>query len=146
MNREQLFTRVLLRGLTEEETRGYIEASAHVQPSTDLARRIHQETEGNPFFLSEVVSLMAEEGSLARDSLSGIAIPGGVKEALGRRLDRLSPEANELLSIAAVVGRECSHGLLAALTDFDMTPCSASWRRLWPPVCSRRTVPPGSTG
>ena len=119
MNREQLFTRVLLRGLTEPETRAYIEASANVQPSADLVRRIHQETEGNPFFLSEVVSLMAEEGSLAKDSLSGISIPEGVKEALGRRLDRLSPEANELLSVAAVVGRECSHALLAALTEFD---------------------------
>ena len=62
---------------------------------------------------------MAEEGSLAKDSLSGISIPEGVKEALGRRLDRLSPEANELLSVAAVVGRECSHQLLAALTEFD---------------------------
>jgi len=119
MNREQLFTRVLLRGLAEAETRAYIEASAHVAPSADLVRRIHQETEGNPFFLSEVVRLMAEEGSLAKDSLSNISIPEGVKEALGRRLDRLSPEANELLSVAAVVGRECSHQLLAALTDFD---------------------------
>jgi len=119
MNREQLFTRVLLRGLTESETRAYIEASASVQPSADLVRRVHQETEGNPFFLSEVVRLMAEEGSLAKDSLSGISIPEGVKEALGRRLDRLSPEANELLSVAAVVGRDCSHPLLAALTDFD---------------------------
>ncbi len=106
LNREQLFTRVLLRGLTEPETRAYVEASAHVTPSADLVRRIHQETEGNPFFLSEVVSLMAEEGSLSKGSLSGISIPESVKEALGRRLDRLSPEANELLSVAAVVGRE----------------------------------------
>ncbi|MEX2229548.1 MAG: AAA family ATPase, partial [Dehalococcoidia bacterium] len=119
MNREQLFSRVLLRGLSEEETAGYIRATANVQPSAELAHRIHVETEGNPFFLSEVVRLMAEEGALTSTSLSGIAIPEGVKEALGRRLDRLSPEANELLSVAAVVGRECSHALLSALVDFD---------------------------
>jgi len=96
MNREQLFTRVLIRGLAESETRAYIEASAHVTPSPDLVRRIHQETEGNPFFLSEVVRLMAEEGSLAKDSLSGISIPEGVKEACAgcsgvARLTCLSP-------------------------------------------------------
>ena len=69
---------------------------------------MHAETEGNPFFLSEVVRLMAEEGAFSRGARSEIAIPEGVKEALGRRLDRLSPEANELLSVAAVVGRECT--------------------------------------
>ena len=119
LNREQLFLRVLLRGLTAAETAEYIRTAAGMEPSTDLVRRIHVETEGNPFFLSEIVKLMAEEGAFSSASLSDIRIPEGVKEALGRRLDRLSPEANELLSVASVVGRECTHQLLAALTDFD---------------------------
>ena len=84
--------------------------------------RIHEETEGNPFFLGEVVNLMAQEGTLARAanaSISDLAIPEGVKEALGRRLDRLSPEANDLLQLASVVGREFTHDLLVALTGQD---------------------------
>ena len=48
--------------------------------------RIYEETEGNAFFLSEVVNLMAQEGTLTKDSVSDIAIPDGVREALGRRL------------------------------------------------------------
>ena len=44
----------------------------------------------------------AQEGTLTKDSISDIAIPDGVREALGRRLNRISEEANELLQIAAV--------------------------------------------
>ncbi len=68
-----------------------------------------------PFFLSEVVNLMAEEGSLSKESISDIAIPDGVKEALGRRLNRLSPEANEMLQVATVIGREFSYDTLTLL-------------------------------
>ena len=68
--------------------------------------RIFEETEGNPFFLSEVVNLHDAGGDAHRVSISDIAVPEGVREALGRRLDRISEEANELLQVAAVVGRE----------------------------------------
>src|SRR5688572_10359489 len=119
LNREDLFTRILLRGLTEPETAAYIRDTAQADPPADLVRRVHAETEGNPFFLSEVVRLMAEEGAFSMGATSEIRIPEGVKEALGRRLDKLSAEANELLSVAAVVGRECTYALLSALTDFD---------------------------
>jgi predicted ATPase len=79
--------------------------------------RIFEETEGNPFFLSEVVNLMAQEGKLSSESVSDIAIPDGVKEALGRRLDRISEEANELLQVAAVAGREFTYDTLNLLGD-----------------------------
>jgi tetratricopeptide (TPR) repeat protein len=120
LNREQLFERISLRGLNRPEMTSYVAAVAGIEPPPALMDRIEEETEGNPFFLGEVVNLMAEEdafGSERRQSFSDIAIPEGVKEALGRRLDRLSPEANELLGLASVVGREFEHRLLAALTE-----------------------------
>ena len=69
--------------------------------------------------LSEVVNLMVQEGTLNADSVSDIAIPDGVREALGRRLDRLSEEANELLQVAAVAGREFAYDTLTLLGDRD---------------------------
>ena len=116
LNREQLFTRINLRGFTRDEVGDYIRAAALVEPPSALVERVHEETEGNPFFLAEVVNLMAQEGSLDKASVSDVAIPEGVKEALGRRLDRVSSEANELLSVAAVVGREFEHAELAAVS------------------------------
>jgi tetratricopeptide (TPR) repeat protein len=117
LNREPGFLRVPLRGLNRDETAAYIRAAANVEPATVVLDRIVEETEGNPFFLSEVVNLLTQEGTLAKTSLSDIAIPDGVREALGRRLDRISPEANETLQVAAVVGREFAYDTLTLLGE-----------------------------
>jgi tetratricopeptide (TPR) repeat protein len=119
MNREDLFLRLPLRGLAEREVRDYIARAAGVEPSRELVRRVFEETEGNPFFLSEVVNLMAQEGTLSATSVSDIAIPEGVRQALGRRLDRLSEETNALLTTLAVAGREFDHALVRALGGHD---------------------------
>jgi predicted ATPase/class 3 adenylate cyclase len=119
LNRGAGFQRVVLRGLSRDEVAGYIRAVANVEPARPVAERIFEETEGNPFFLSEVVNLMAQEGTLSADSVSDIAVPDGVREALGRRLDRISEEANELLQVAAVIGREFAYDTLTLLGERD---------------------------
>jgi len=118
LNREAGFQRVVLRGLSRDEVAGYISAVANVTPKPELLDRIFEETEGNPFFLSEVVNLLTQEGKLT-ESVSDIAVPDGVREALGRRLDRISEEANELLQVAAVVGREFAYDMLTLLGERD---------------------------
>jgi hypothetical protein len=119
LNRESGFQRVVLRGLEEPEVRAYLAATTGREPARDLVTRIFEETEGNPFFLAEVVNLMTEEGSFEAGSVSDIALPDGVREALGRRLDRLSEEANELLTTAAVVGREFDYDTLKLLSEHE---------------------------
>jgi tetratricopeptide (TPR) repeat protein len=119
LNREDLFTRIPLRGLGAPEVGEYVRRSAGVEPGHELVARLHEETEGNAFFLSEVVSLLTQEGTLESRSLSDVAIPEGVREALGRRLDRLSDEANELLATLAVVGREFDHALVREISQLD---------------------------
>lgn len=119
LNREGAFERVNLRGLARAEVRSYIAAAANATPSPSLVARIYEETEGNPFFLAEVVNLMTEEGTLTKESVSDIRLPEGVKEALGRRLDRLSKEANELLKVAAVAGREFAFETLQLVSGHD---------------------------
>ncbi|MCH7617976.1 MAG: protein kinase, partial [Chloroflexi bacterium] len=117
LNRESGFQRIALRGLSREEVANYIRTVANVQPARSVLDKIFEETEGNPFFLSEVVNLMAQEGTLTKDSISEIAIPDGVREALGRRLNRISGEANELLQIAAVAGSEFTYDTLTLLEE-----------------------------
>jgi hypothetical protein len=118
-NREQLFSRISLRGLTRDDVAAYIAAVAHLEASPALVSQIYEETEGNPFFLSEIVNLLAQEGTFSRGgeiSVTDLSIPEGVKEALGRRLDKLRPEANALLQLAAIAGREFDQALLVALS------------------------------
>jgi eukaryotic-like serine/threonine-protein kinase len=119
LNRESGFERIVLRGLTRDETASYIRATANIEPRREVLDRIYEETEGNAFFLAEVVNLMAQEGTLSRESVSDIRIPDGVREALGRRLNRLSEETNELLQVAAIVGREFTYDMLTLLGDSD---------------------------
>ncbi|MCB9485224.1 MAG: protein kinase [Thermoflexaceae bacterium] len=119
LNRDPGFERVVLRGLSKEETRAYIRGAASLQPSSALVERVYEETEGNPFFLSEVVNLLTQEGTLASESVSDIHIPDGVREALGRRLDRISDEATSLLQVAAVVGREFTYDTMQLLHAGD---------------------------
>ena len=80
--------------------------TAGAEPPPGLAEAVHAQTDGNPFFVGEVVRLLASEGRLSDpDSWQG-QIPQGVREVVGRRLDRLSEETNEGLKVAAVIGRE----------------------------------------
>ena len=119
LNREGGFTRLVLRGLSKPEVAGYVQATAGVAPSPALLDRLFEETEGNPFFLSEVVNLLTQEGTLTAERVSDIRVPDGVREALGRRLDRLSEETNALLQVAAIIGREFAYDTLTLLDEQD---------------------------
>ncbi|MGI8460501.1 MAG: protein kinase domain-containing protein, partial [Solirubrobacterales bacterium] len=110
-------TRVQLRGLDEAAVGRYIEMSTGEELSPGLAGAVLEQTEGNPFFVSEVVKLLASEGGL-EDAAVGAAgwrprIPQGVREVVGRRLDQLSEGANAVLSVGAAIGREFDLEVLA---------------------------------
>jgi class 3 adenylate cyclase/Flp pilus assembly protein TadD len=99
-----------LRGLDAAAVARYIERASGTTPPPGLAEEVHARTEGNPFFVSEVVRLLVSEGQLSEGarpvSAARIAIPQGVREVVGRRLDRLSEDANTALQVGATIGRE----------------------------------------
>src|SRR3990170_584720 len=64
MNRERLFYRLPLRRLALEDTRALLSGLFDVEVSAELAGAVHQETEGNPFFIEEVVKSLVEEGKI----------------------------------------------------------------------------------
>jgi DNA-binding SARP family transcriptional activator len=103
-------TRLLpLSGLPEPAVASFIEKAAGVEPPAGLAGAIHRETEGNPFFVGEVLRLLVSEGGLAERLLeesARLTIPHNVRAVIGRRLARLSAECRRVLSLASVLGRE----------------------------------------
>ena len=114
------FQRVLLRGLDYEETLRLIKASAGIEPTTGLVDAIYSHTEGNPFFMTEVIRLLSESGESFdgySDTSEGLRIPEGVREVIGQRLNRLSERCNEVLTTASVVGREFDFRLLSILSE-----------------------------
>ncbi len=121
LTRERLFQRVLLRGLSQQDVGRFIEVAAGVDPPSGLAEAVHTQTEGNPLFVTEVVRLLVQEGELTQESGSRdswtVRIPEGVREVIGRRLNRQSQRCNETLTIASVIGREFELRQLAPLVE-----------------------------
>jgi predicted ATPase len=103
------FRRVLLRGLSQGDSEPFIQAMAGIQPPQRLVDTIYTNTEGNPFFMKEVVRLLSERGELTAEEVGGprgIRIPEGVREAIGQRLNRLTEPCNQTLTTASIIGRE----------------------------------------
>jgi class 3 adenylate cyclase/tetratricopeptide (TPR) repeat protein len=120
-------TRLPVENLTRTEVLALIETAAGLQldePSRLLAQAMYEETEGNPFFVGEIVRHLIETGAVRREddrwvvaAPEYVEVPEGVRDVVGRRLNRLSQTANDVLSVAAVIGREFEVDLLLAVTD-----------------------------
>lgn len=80
---------------------------------------LHRETEGNAFFLVEVVRALAEEAgqleNIGRLTLPQKVFAGGVRSIIERRLHGITGAARALLQMAAVIGRRLDLEVLAAL-------------------------------
>ena len=68
---QPVFQRELVPGLSQEDTGRFIEAVTDVRPPSELVETIYAHTEGNPFFLTEVIRLLREQGELGSDATSG---------------------------------------------------------------------------
>ena len=116
LHRASSFRRIALRGLGPDEVGRLVSGVAGPEVAQGIAETVHFQTEGNPLFVQEVVRYLADEGLLTEDSGGAAAIamriPEGLRDVIGRRLSRLSPECNELLRVAAVIGREFSVDIL----------------------------------
>jgi serine/threonine protein kinase/tetratricopeptide (TPR) repeat protein len=121
LRRGSEFGRVLLRGLGTPEVQRMLEAITGQEVPGSLAESIHRQTEGNPLFVQEVVRYLVEEGHLGHGqgaaALSSIAIPEGLRDVIGRRLSRLSPDCNRVLAVAAVIGRDFDLETLKAVAE-----------------------------
>ena len=109
LRREPRAERIALDGLDAGATASLIGGwVGDAEPG--LAARVLAETEGNPFFIEEVLRDLLESG--AHDD--AIRVPESVREVIGRRVERLSAGALAALEAAAAYGREFDVGVLAA--------------------------------
>jgi hypothetical protein len=119
--------RMAVESLTEAEVLSFVETRAGHQLDKDarrLAAVVYDETEGNPFFIVEVLRHLVETGVVRRESdrwivtdVRHLTVPEGIRDVVGRRLSRLSSEANDVLAMAAVIGRNIHLDVLVAVSD-----------------------------
>ena len=95
--------RLDLTPLDEPSVDQFLRAIGRGDPG--LAALLHERTGGNALFLTELAT-------------SGTDVPDGIREAVARRLARLTPDAREVLSLAAVAGPSSDLSLLEAATGW----------------------------
>jgi class 3 adenylate cyclase len=122
-------SRIELAGLDNAAVLAFLEAAAGQaldDAGVGLAQAVHRETDGNPFFVGEVLRHLSETGVIFQDasgrwvaesSVDQLALPDSVREVIGGRVVRLGRPAERVLSTAAVVGREFDLDVLARATD-----------------------------
>jgi DNA-binding SARP family transcriptional activator/tetratricopeptide (TPR) repeat protein len=121
LSHEGLSSQLDIAGLSEPDTGELVQLRAGQRPSASVRREIHRESEGNPFFVEEIIrNLVAaglEMGSATALELQRLELPEGVKRLLTRRLDRLDPGTTEFLRVASVAGRDFDAELVEGLVD-----------------------------
>lgn len=129
-------TRIQLDPLDFATSTAIMQASLRVERVSDeLARRVYERTGGNPFFLEQVCSALLERGVVAaRDGEAvveggprALSLPDTVQAVIRTRLDNLEPRSREVLRVAAVIGRDFEHALLADVLEpeWDLAPAIA---------------------
>jgi class 3 adenylate cyclase/tetratricopeptide (TPR) repeat protein len=97
-----------------------------------LKATIIERTQGNPFFMEEMVQVLFDQGVLVRDGavslakpFTSIQIPSTVKGILAARIDKLAAADKDLLQSLAVIGKEFPLGLVRRVvgkSNDELTP------------------------
>lgn len=134
LRRSANVSRLALHGLGDDAVLDLLVAAAGHSLDRDgveLAHALRNETEGNPFFTTELLRHLVETGGIAVDAdgrwiltgeLDDLGLPSSVRDVVGRRVERLGDEALRVLCLAAVIGREFDLELLASVADVEEDP------------------------
>ena len=109
LRREAPYERIPIKGLDAAEVGEFMGSLATHEAPEGLVKAISAETDGNPFFIREVLLHLIEEGKVLRQewrwisdvAIDELGIPEGVRQVIGRRLSRLSDAANRILGVAS---------------------------------------------
>ena len=121
VRREGMLKHLAVGGLAEPEVAELVTALGVPGAEPAFVHALHGETDGNPFFIEEVVRHLREsDHALEADiSLAEAGVPDGVREVTARRLRRLDAESRQALAVAAVVGREFDYDVLHAVAPLE---------------------------
>ena len=123
LSRIQSVERCYLAGLDVAAVRELLVSNAGMpadRATFELAALLHDETNGNPFFLHELMrSLSGPEVLSELLRARGAAPSPGIRDVIAQRLSRLPRAVEELLTMAAVIGRHFDLALLCTVYRLD---------------------------
>lgn len=116
-------TQLPLKGLIPTDVRALVESTEGRAVPSRVLDRIVVDTEGNPFFVEEMLRNLEEgrelEPEIGETVPAAPALPEGVRDVIGQRLGRLSEDCQDVLVSAAAIGREFALPLLERVSGAD---------------------------
>ena len=110
LGRERQLERHSLESLDPSAVAELVGVHTGDRASAELCQTVYEGTEGNAFFVVEVLRHLAESAASGEPrpgpATGGLAVPDSVKDVIGQRIARLGKEANRLLAAASVLGHE----------------------------------------
>ena len=127
LDREGVVERVQIRRLSERDTGSLIaELMREPEVSEEFAALVHGRTEGNPFFVQQVLRVLVERGDVFqrngrwdRKSVAEIEVPESIRSVIGQRLSRLPDTVQDLLRVASVFGQGFQFDDLLGVTQLE---------------------------
>jgi class 3 adenylate cyclase/tetratricopeptide (TPR) repeat protein len=127
ISRQRNFEQLPLSGLAESDLTDLLCMIGDEEAPGALVKALERATEGNPLFIREVLLHLMEEGKLlqrgqgwtCRVGVEELGIPESVRQIVGRRLLKLSDNANRLLAVASAFNGEFSFDLAATVAELD---------------------------
>lgn len=129
LHRQTGVTRLDLEGLDNGEVLQCVEAIVgHTvkDVAASIARAVHSETDGNAFFVSELLRHLKATGAISDDGhwiaageIDSLVLPDSVRETVGARIGRLGADCGRVLRLAAAIGRDFDFDLLARAAAID---------------------------
>ncbi len=126
LNRERLYTRIALRRLKTKDVSKLVGVLVDGPVNESLVAAIAHDTDGNPFFIEEVVKGLVEGDALRFEK--GVwqpleeaqhDIPQSIQVAIGKRLEGLTEDARAALGLAAIQGREFNLDVLLQMLNWE---------------------------
>lgn len=113
LHRDRLAARLKLSRLDREKTRRVLAAMFQQEVAPEFLESIYRETEGNLFFIEELCKALIEGGQVYRTNshwhmpgIESVQLPQSIRATIEARVAKLPEKAQEILLLAAVIGRE----------------------------------------
>ncbi len=120
-HRDRMAHTLKLHRFDRQGTQDVLEALLAEAVTADFAERVYRETEGNPFFIEEMCKALIEEGQVYREdgrwqrrTTTSIEMPRSIRMAIETRLSALPEATQEVLHLAAVLGRRFEFNVMQA--------------------------------
>jgi len=122
------YTEITLNPLSRRESRQLVENLLAIDNLPESVKEmILRKSEGNPFFIEEVIRSLIDRDLVYRDGerwkarseVSDIDVPDTIQSVLLSRVDRLQAEAKYVLQCASVIGRLFKYRLLSHLAQHE---------------------------